>query len=301
MGREIKRVALDFEWPRNKVWGGYLMPDWLSGEQCPDCENGYSAYAQRLHSLWYGYVPFKPADNGSTPLTADTPAVRAFATRNVSSSPDFYGTDTSAVIREAWRLARLWNGQWSHHLNQDDVDALLAADRLWDLTRRVVPGKGWQDIDPTPHPTAAEVNEWSLRSFGHDALNASIVIRARCERDGMPVECARCEGCGSLEAYPGQRAEAEAWERTEPPTGDGWQLWETVSEGSPISPVFVTAEDLARWLTTPESAWGVTRPMSIDQARGFVKAGWSPTFIGDAEGIHDGASFVGSGRMLDGA
>ena len=29
-------------------------------------------------------------------------------------------------------------------------------------------------------------------------------------------------------------------ERREPPIGDGWQVWETVSEGSPVTPVFAT-------------------------------------------------------------
>jgi len=34
----------------------------------------------------------------------------------------------------------------------------------------------------------------------------------------------------------------------EPPEGVGWQMWEDTSEGSPISPVFKTAEELAQWL-----------------------------------------------------
>ncbi len=37
------------------------------------------------------------------------------------------------------------------------------------------------------------------------------------------------------------------WQPTEPPTGEGYQLWETVSEGSPISPVFASTEALAAW------------------------------------------------------
>lgn len=34
---------------------------------------------------------------------------------------------------------------------------------------------------------------------------------------------------------------------TDPPVGNGYQLWETTSEGSPISPVFATPEELAEW------------------------------------------------------
>ncbi len=33
----------------------------------------------------------------------------------------------------------------------------------------------------------------------------------------------------------------------EPPNGEGYQLWETTSAGSPKSPVFKTVEELAGW------------------------------------------------------
>ena len=36
--------------------------------------------------------------------------------------------------------------------------------------------------------------------------------------------------------------------RVPPPEGDGWQLWEVVTEGSPISPVFATHGELVQWM-----------------------------------------------------
>lgn len=36
--------------------------------------------------------------------------------------------------------------------------------------------------------------------------------------------------------------------RIEPLEGPGWQMWEAVTEGSPISPVCDSAESLAHWL-----------------------------------------------------
>lgn len=247
MGRELRRVPMDFDWPIGEVWHGYLMPDRLKGADCTDCKNGYSPRAQHLKDLWYGYVPFKPASNGSTPLSPDTPAVRAFAERNVANAPDFYGTGNLAITLEARRLAKLWNGQWCHHLNQDDVDALVAADRLWDFTRTWDPETRWQKIEPPVTPTAEQVNEWSLRGFGHDSLNASIVIRARCEREGVGDTCPTCDGHATVEAYPGQRADADAWQPTDPPEGEGYQLWETTSEGSPKTPVFATLDELCAY------------------------------------------------------
>lgn len=42
----------------------------------------------------------------------------------------------------------------------------------------------------------------------------------------------------------------DKWVKVEPPKGEGYQLWETTSEGSPKSPVFKNIEDLAEWLTS---------------------------------------------------
>ena len=41
----------------------------------------------------------------------------------------------------------------------------------------------------------------------------------------------------------------------EPPVGDGYQLWETVSEGGPVSPVFETLEKLSEWCADNCPAW----------------------------------------------
>lgn len=298
MGREIRRVPVDFDWPLNKTWEGFLMPDRFDEEKCPDCENGYSPQAQNLYDLWYGHLPFDPTSTGSTPWRHDTPAVRERAERNIANAPEYYGTGERATVREAQRLADHFNSGWLHHLSQDDVDALVAADRLWDFTRTLT-SEGWQKTDQPVTPTAAQVNEWSLSGFGHDGINASVVIRARCEREGIDDTCSTCQGHGSTEAYPGQRAEAEAWEPTQPPEGEGWQLWETVSEGSPISPVFRSAEELAYWMSSPAYVWGATktdddRP-TYEAALRFITAGWAPSFASSPQaGVISGVEWVGS-------
>lgn len=297
MGRQIRRVPLDFDHPLNEVWPGFLMPDSLGEEKCDRCDDtGYSDFARHMHARWYGHVPFDPAETGSTPYTSETPAVRAFAKRNVEGSPAFYQdwmglTGSSAITREAQRLADLFNGQWSHHLHQDDVDALIAADRLWDFTRRWTKSTGWERIEPAPVVTAEQVNTWSISGFGHDSANCWIVVRAACERAGERETCAECDGHGSHEKYPGQRAEAEAWTATEPPTGDGWQLWETVSEGSPISPVFATAEGLAGWMSDPARG---DHLVPTETAAKFIADGWAPSFMASPQtGLVSGVEFVG--------
>lgn len=282
-------MPLDFDWPLNKVWSGFLLPDELGEETCAVCDgSGYSGYARMLNARWYGHIPFDPAETGSKPYTTETPEVRAFAERNLAHSPQYYGTGFLARDREARRLADLFNSQWSHHLDQTDVDALVESGRLVDFTHTWVKGDGWQPIEPVPTVTPEQVNAWSMVGFGHDSINASIVVRARCERDGQPVECADCGGHGSREKYEGQRAEAEAWEAAEPPTGDGWQLWETTSEGSPISPVFPSGDELAEWMSQNPCGFAKAR-IDLDTARSWVHgSGWSPSMIGGPTGVTDG-------------
>lgn len=67
--------------------------------------------------------------------------------------------------------------------------------------------------------------------------------------------------------------------------------------------MFATAEELAQWLTTSEGgekAGPSQRPMTIEQARGFVKAGWAPSMFLNVGGLHDGAEFVGTQEALRG-
>jgi len=296
VGREIKRVPVGFDQPLYEVWPGYLRPDELDEVSCEACEGtGYSAHARHLKDLWYGHLPFDPDSTGSTPFTIDTPAIRERAERNIEHSPQYYGRGEDAIVREANRLAALFNSQWSHHLHQDDVDALVADGRLHDFTHTWVKGDGWKPIEPTPTVTAEQVNAWSLGGLAHDSINCMIVVRARCEREGQPETCATCDGHGPFEAYPGQRAEAEAWQQTGPPTGDGWQLWETTSEGSPVSPVFGTAEELATWISNPDRTDRYAKDgMPYPAAMQFVQAGWAPTFVGSTStGLVSGAEFVG--------
>jgi hypothetical protein len=296
MSREIRRVPLSFDWPLNEVWQGYLMPDELSLPPCPDCEGmGWSPEYKALQARWYGHAPFHPSERGSQPLTVDTPAVRAFAERNVERSPGFYGTGEWAIVREAQRLIDMWNQQWCHHLNQDDVDALVAAGRLMDFTHTWSRETRWQPKDPPYVPTAAEVNEWAILSMGHDSINQWIVVKAECERLGLPERCSTCGGSGDI-GTEAQRAAHEAWERTDPPTGDGWQLWETVSEGSPISPVFADREDFVHWLTTDYS-WGAQHgPLTREQAEAFVGVGHS---VGSGVITGDGRHFSGEAAVYE--
>ena len=271
MGRELKRVPMDFNWPRNKTWGGYLNPFSNQSVKCADCDgSGYSPKAKCFHDQWYGYAPFEALAYGATPLAFDDPVLVALARRNVEHSPGYYGTDQNAVKREQVRLFRLFRGKWSHHLIQADVDALLAEGRLMDFThtprteeqceivraKLAAGGNSWLPESNGYRPMAEEVNTWSLSGFGHDGINQYICLRARCERERVTVECSRCGGSGTIWPTPEIERMHEDWEPVEPPKGDGYQLWETTSEGSPISPVFATLDELCKWAEGNATTFG---------------------------------------------
>jgi hypothetical protein len=67
----------------------------------------------------------------------------------------------------------------------------------------------------------------------------------------------------------------------EPPSGEAWQVWETVSEGSPISPPFVERDACVAWLIEHEKC----SPAAAEQ---FITDGWAPSMIGTPFGVFMG-------------
>jgi hypothetical protein len=291
MGRELKRVALDFDWPLDSVWHGYVNPLYTA-RQCSECEGtGYSPRAKYLKDRWYGYVRFDPAEKGSEPFKPSDNIIIGSVERNIKNAPEFYGSTERDKHNEAQRLCRHFNSSWSHHLDDADVAALVNSNRLFDLTHTWNPKVGWRPKEPSYTPSAREVNEWSLSGMGHDGVNSWVCIRAECERQGVPHTCAVCDGEGCLWTSPEAKEAYETWKRIEPPTGDGFQIWETVSEGSPISPVFSTARDLAAHMATTKR--GGDEGTSFDTWLAFIEGpGWAPSLVVTSAGVIGGVKAV---------
>jgi hypothetical protein len=267
MGREVKRVALDFEWPMKKTWRGYLMPVELHSTECKACSgSGQNAMTRVIADAFYDQ------DGFGNRWTYE------------------YGTalDGSPADRPPWRIkgdCRRWCGD----LTQDEIQGLVDKGRLYDLTHDFVPGKGWQPKEPPVIPTPEQVKEWDSRSMGHDAINRWTLIETRAKRYGIWGNCDVCQGEGELWKSDEQKLAHEAWEPSDPPEGDGWQMWETTSEGSPISPVFETPQELARWLADNNaSTFGSDTASYGTWLKMITGAGWAMSAVMDGKGFRSG-------------
>jgi hypothetical protein len=80
-----------------------------------------------------------------------------------------------------------------------------------------------------------------------------------CDNTGLRADrtnCHVCSGWGFLYEQPPGRTgltrrilarAADAWRPTDPPRGPGYQLWETVSAGSPVTPPLADLDSLAEY------------------------------------------------------
>lgn len=230
MGREIKRVALDFDHPVGETWGGYVNPHWAECEAC----NGRGSTMARLR-------------------------LQDLVSLLMLSGSDVASGECHPYLRDVPL----------HH------------------TRGVVCGPDMAEL------TGALAGRAPCGFMGHDAVDQWVATDKILVAAGLDPKvwgtCPACEGEGNS---PDSREAYDAWESTEPPAGDGYQLWETVSEGSPITPVFETAEGLARHLATHD-VWG-SNVTSHEKWLAFINGpGWAPSFVVSSAGFQTGVEAIG--------
>jgi hypothetical protein len=184
-------------------------------------------------------------------------------------------------LQDDWYDLANTGRKWSDKLTQDEVDALVAHGRF--RTRDPKSDK-WVSVPRT----AEEVNEANRGGLGfnelyHDAINRSICLEVRAKRLGIYKMCDKCGGEGVIWTSAEDKAKYESWKASDPPVGEGWQLWETVSEGSPITPVFATSEELIDYMTKRGPS-GRRNPWAIgysrEAAEDLVKDGQCPSLMG---------------------
>lgn len=243
MGREVKRVETGFNYPLNKTWEGYLNPHYQFSKNCSFCDrSGYNPETKKISDTWYTYNEVE-----------------------------------WVYISDSRRYNNL---AWQYHITQDEVQALIDHDRLIDFTHTWSREDGWKKKDPPYIPTAEEVNAWAIQGIGHDSLNRGVCIEARAKRLGVYGLCEHCKGEGTIWRTPEDEVNAEKWEPTDPPSGNWYQVWETTSEGSPISPAFETPEELARWLADNGASSFGGQTETYETWLEFIKGpGWAVSMV----------------------
>lgn len=89
-------------------------------------------------------------------------------------------------------------------------------------------------------------------SFCHDRYPAGCIgCKAYAKIKGIEIEKL---GCPKFHEFYGIQKNLS--NKVEPPEGDGYQLWETTSEGSPVSPVFTTLDELCDWCEDNATTFG---------------------------------------------
>jgi hypothetical protein len=114
--------------------------------------------------------------------------------------------------------------------------------------------------------------------FGHDGCDRWSAEKKIIEAAGLPEKWGWCKECDGSGIRADKREACESWEPEEPPTGEGYQIWETVSEGSPISPVFATPEELAEHMAGTK--WGADKGIDYATWLRFIKGpGWAMSCV----------------------
>lgn len=211
MGRELKRVPLDFKWAISQLWKGFLNP--YNSIECSSCKgHGYNKETQQIADDWY----------------------------------DLNRT----------------GARWCDKLTDVEVLALAKSARIRDLLPNIyfdkernqwytmsIPSKDRTDCEMPEMPSAELVNQHYGRGGfgGHDGINRMICVEARAKSLGVYGVCEYCDGEGVIWQSEEIKKLHEEWESFEPPTGEGFQLWNTTTEGHPMTPVFATLDELCQY------------------------------------------------------
>lgn len=227
MGRKLMRVPLDFNWPHNKLWRGYINPHWAP---CPadqvTCFNGSTAAGKWIDAI-ARFIAILGED-AAQESKADAlrargrifphPYLKEFPLAPSYQLPNIVSREMRDMTREQ-RMRVL------AEYSRDQRTLPLGGDVMAGFVTMLAKGD-----DITSHSGATYKIYKTLEEVGKLP-------------EGWDI-CPICKG----EALDPAVAEAyEAWKDEEPPTGDGYQLWETTSEGSPISPVFASMDALCTW------------------------------------------------------
>ena len=234
MGREIKRVPVDFDCELGSTWGGFLNPHY---KECAECGGRGSTKSAQALEVLVGRLMVAGADSTGRP---DGYNGQPLLVPNYPNAP-----------RQHYR-------HWPHPY----LVEMGIAD----------PGDTFHEL------TTGLAGRPPSGPFGHDACDRWSASKAIVKAAGLPESWGECGACGGEGLDPSAADAYNAWEATPPPTGPAYQIWQTVSEGGPVSPPFLDPEDLADWMVSNDDS--ITRDTDRAGWLSFIRGpGWAPSMI----------------------
>lgn len=167
----------------NEVVNFYFEID-RSSEKCKVCGgDGYHPDAKWVSDSFYRH---------SSPFSHDSDIFCPFPT---SLFFEQYKNPALRDFCEEMAIHQCWNDR----ITQEEVELLVAEDRLRDFTHEYVMGDFVEKIPPYM-PTAEEINK--IQQTGgintHDCINRLILVEHRCDKFGIPRQCYQCKGNGHV-------------------------------------------------------------------------------------------------------
>ena len=256
MGRELRRVPLDFDWPLNEPWKGFINPHY---KPCPEdqktCFNGQTAGAAWLETfcrmfcvvaddILNGDASKARGGNVPHPYMVEMPTAPHYETPRYKKE-EFDKLESRARMNAYYRyMESIPPSERVIRPSQDFLQLM----------------EGLTGEKPETGFLAGYFNKSYLLYF-------RLIKEAGLDRDTWGV----CPVCKGERLDPAVKAVYDAWKDYDPPEGPGWQLWETVSEGSPISAVYPTREKFIEYL--------IGEGYSKKAAENFSESGWAPSMV----------------------
>jgi hypothetical protein len=259
MGRQVRRVPLTFDWPMNKVWKGFLNPHF---RPCPaaeknQCVGGYSPAGKWLDAI-VRFLAMIGEQAVEEPFADQLrargqifphPYLQEFAQAPRTEIPH----DEMKKMRDIEDSTERQRALYSYMRKHPAQLLSFGGEEMIQFITGLANGKK-PDLPFGGSSVGWEIQKTLMKAAGIDP-------------DSKWGHCKVCDGHG---IDPAVRETYENWEKEDPPTGEGWQLWETVSEGSPVSPVCPTKEAFVEWLVKEDG-------YSRSAAEKFCDVGWVPS------------------------
>lgn len=192
--------------------------------------------------------------------------------------------------------------RWTHTFVPMHDESLSQAQTRWDRER-----EEWLDSGEANRKYTQEYLDEIVERHTQDAARYSdYSIRQNKEyEEYVKQHLGELIYRGGYEEYAGKRPgtpdpeasyepayQPEGW----PPEEErGYQVFETVSEGTPLTPVFATVEELIDWLSTKGTAYDP--PMTREAAQRFVGWGSVPSGISDGTGFYSPMEIAERGNL----